>query len=131
MFSMCFRMFRTNRAMYPSAKTNLHTRITPYLSSTPRLNKHFCFGKSSGGRLLICSIGIPPPRLHCGRAANYGSIMIPCACHRRLREQPGFLVFEFIAPRIFPDHGARTIWLDRSVSTGNVPDEWVFCFQGS
>ena len=33
--------------------------------------------------LLNRSIGISPPRLHHGRAANYGSIINLCTCHRR------------------------------------------------
>lgn len=42
-------------------------------------------GKSSGDSLLCCLIGIEPLRLHYGRAASYGSIIIPCAFHRHIR----------------------------------------------
>ena len=43
------------------------------------------------------SIGLSPPRLHYGRAANYGSIIISCACHRRSRWQSGFRRMGLIA----------------------------------
>lgn len=35
-------------------------------------------GFLTSGSLLCCTIGFWPPRLLCGRAANYRSIMIPC-----------------------------------------------------
>ena len=47
-------------------------------------------GRASDGGVLHRSIGIEPPRLHCGRAANYGSIIVPNTCRRLHREQPGF-----------------------------------------
>ena len=37
------------------------------------------------------SIGVSPPRLLHGRAANYGSIIIPAGCHRRDRRLNGLL----------------------------------------
>ncbi len=66
-------------------------------------------GKLSHGRQLTDSIGISPPRLHCDRAANYGSIIIPCICYRHLRELSEFgcvsiyrsLIFEVLA---YPQH---------------------------
>lgn len=54
-------------------------------------------GRASDGGVLHRSIGIEPPRLHCGRAANYGSIIIPGFCHRRLRLQSGFCHMGLIA----------------------------------
>ncbi len=53
--------------------------------------------ESSSTRLLSGFIGISPLRLHYGRAANYGSIIIPCACHRHHRKQSGFRCISFIA----------------------------------
>ena len=51
-------------------------------------------GKSLDARLRTKSIGIPPLRLLCGRAASYGSIFNPCTCHRHLQEQLGFLLYK-------------------------------------
>jgi len=47
-------------------------------------------GKSPGGGLLGRSIGIEPPRLLHGRAANYGSIISPVCCHRPGGSNPPF-----------------------------------------
>jgi len=47
---------------------------------------------SSDDRLLTGSIGVSPLRLHCGRAANYGSIIIPCACYCPVGSSPSFAV---------------------------------------
>ena len=54
-------------------------------------------GRASGGGVLHRSIGIEPPRLPCGRAANYGSIIVPNTCRRLHREQPGFYRVSCIA----------------------------------
>ena len=43
------------------------------------------------------SIGLSPPRLLYGRAANYGSIIISCACHGLRRRQSGFSCFGILA----------------------------------
>ncbi|MCD8125028.1 MAG: hypothetical protein LUE23_08340, partial [Lachnospiraceae bacterium] len=58
----------------------------------------------SGGSLLGCSIGISPPRLHCGRAANYGSIMIAVLRRRPAGCSPAFPV-GVIAPSESRYHG--------------------------
>ena len=55
-----------------------------YLSSTPEIRELITRSGS-----LPDSIGISPPRLLYGRAASYGSIMIPCVCHRLNRYLPG------------------------------------------
>ena len=76
-------------------------------------------------------IGISPLRLHYGRAANYGSIIIPCACHRHHRKQSGFRCISFIAHSHKEDHGALTSRLRVSPDTSNVLDECLFNFQGT
>ena len=48
------------------------------------------YGKSPDGSLLCCSIGIEPPRLPYGRAANYGSIIIPAQVRRCAGCNPTF-----------------------------------------
>ena len=48
------------------------------------------YGKSPDGSLLCCSIGIEPPRLPYGRAANYGSIIIPVQVRRCADCNPAF-----------------------------------------
>ena len=48
------------------------------------------YGKSPDGSLLCCSIGIEPPRLPYGRAANYGSIIIPVQVRRCAGCNPTF-----------------------------------------
>ena len=53
--------------------------------------------EASDGGVLHRSIGIEPPRLHCGRAANYGGIIVPNTCRRLHREQPGFYRVSCIA----------------------------------
>ena len=67
-------------------------------------------------------MGVSPSRLLYGPTANYGSIIIPCICHRRLREQPGLCV-SVLSLASFEGRGAPTLWLDLSVDAGNVPDE--------
>ena len=82
--------------------------------------------------MLHRSIGIEPPRLHCGRAANYGSIIVPNTCRRLRREQPGFYRVSCIARsflRSWRTHESGSGVLAHSV--GNVPDAWIFSFQGS
>ena len=54
-------------------------------------------GKSSSGRLLICSMGVSPSPLLCGPTANYGSIIVPCVCHCQHRLQFGFCRIGLIA----------------------------------
>ena len=44
------------------------------------------------------SIGISPSRLHCGRTANYGSIIIPLLSRRVTWEPPGFQCSCFCLP---------------------------------
>ena len=48
------------------------------------------YGKSPDGSLLCCSIGIEPPRLPYGRAASYGSIIIPVQVRRCAGCNPTF-----------------------------------------
>ena len=82
--------------------------------------------------MLHRSIGIEPPRLHCGRAANYGSIIVPNTCRRLHREQPGFYRVSCIARsflRSWRTHESGSGFLAHSV--GNVPDACMFGFQGS
>ena len=82
--------------------------------------------------MLHRSIGIEPPRLPCGRAANYGSIIVPNTCRRLHREQPGFYRVSCIARsflRSWRTHESGSGVLAHSV--GNVPDAWIFSFQGS
>lgn len=86
---------------------------------------------SSSTRLLTGFIGISPLRLHYGRAANYGSIIIPCAYHRHHRKQSGFRCISFIARFQMEGHGALTSRLRVSPDTSNVLDECLFNFQGS
>ena len=68
---------------------------------------------SPSTRLLTGFIGISPLRLHYGRAANYGSIIIPCACHRHHRKQSGFRCISFIARSHKEGLGAPTsrLWV--------------------
>ena len=58
-------------------------------------------------------IGISPLRLHYGRAANYGSIIIPCACHRHHRKQSGFRCISSVARSHKEGLGAPTsrLWV--------------------
>ena len=86
---------------------------------------------SSSTRLLTGFIGISPLRLHYGRAANYGSIIIPCACHRHHRKQSGFRCISFIARSHKEGLGAPTSRLRVSPDTSNVLDECLFNFQCS
>ena len=48
----------------------------------------FWFLQASGGGVLHRSIGIEPPRLHCGRSRGYGSIIVPNTCRRLHRGSP-------------------------------------------
>ena len=81
--------------------------------------------------MLHRSIGIEPPRLHCGRAANYGSIIVPNTCRRLRREQPGFYRVSCIArPSGVVAHSRKRL-RGSAHSVGNVPDAWIFSFQGS
>ena len=89
-------------------------------------------GRASDGGVLHRSIGIEPPRLPCGRAANYGSIIVPNTCHRLHQEQPGFYRVSCIARsflRSWRTHESGSGVLAHSV--GKVPDAWIFSFQGS
>ena len=47
--------------------------------------------------LAYSSIGVPPPRLHCDRAANYGSIIIPLRLSLPDRLRSGLCCNGFIA----------------------------------
>ena len=88
-------------------------------------------GRASGGGVLHRSIGIEPPRLPCGRAANYGSIIVPNTCRRLHREQPGFYRVSCIArPSEVVAHSRKRL-RGSAHSVGNVPDAWIFSFQGS
>ena len=81
--------------------------------------------------MLHRSIGIEPPRLHCGRAANYGSIIVPNTCRRLHREQPGFYRVSCIArPSGVVAHSRKRL-RGSAHSVGNVPDACMFGFQGS
>ena len=76
------------------------------------------------------SIGLSPPRLPYGRAANYGSIINPRACLRLRRWQSGFACNDFIAR--FRGHGAPAgPALEFPLSSGNVSGKCLFGFQGS
>ena len=88
-------------------------------------------GRASGGGVLHRSIGIEPPRLHCGRAANYGSIIVPNTCRRLHREQPGFYRVSCIARSDEVVAHSRKRLRGSAHSVGNVPDAWIFSFQGS
>ena len=81
--------------------------------------------------MLHRSIGIEPPRLPCGRAANYGSIIVPNTCRRLHREQPGFYRVSCIArPSGVVAHSRKRL-RGSAYSVGNVPDACMFGFQGS
>ena len=54
-------------------------------------------GNHQTAALQCSSIGIPPPRLHCGRAANYGSIIVPLRLSLPARVRPGLCCNGFIA----------------------------------
>ena len=57
-----------------------------FVLDTPRAN-----GKSSGGSLLSCSIGVsPPPGTPEAAPFGYRSIIVLCTCHRPGRWQSGF-----------------------------------------
>lgn len=101
------------------------TRIPFTYSICPRHPEYD--GKSSSGRLLICSMGVSPSLLLCGPTANYGSIIITCT----VIANPGAIrVFSYKFYRSsFRSHGAPTIRLNLSVIQDNVPDEWIFNFQ--
>ena len=88
-------------------------------------------GRASDGGVLHRSIGIEPPRLPCGRAANYGSIIVPNTCHRLHREQPGFYRVSCIARSDEVVAHSRKRLRGSAHSVGNVPDAWIFSFQGS
>lgn len=68
------------------------------------------------------SMGVSPPRLLYGPAANYGSIIIPCACHRHHRELPGFYRIDSIARRFKRVVARLRSRLDLSIGTSNVRD---------
>ena len=46
---------------------------------------------------LCSSIGVSPSRLHCGRTANYGSIIVPLCLLWPYRQQPGLYCSSLIA----------------------------------
>ena len=84
-------------------------------------------------RRLHCfcsSIGIPPPRLHCDRAANYGSIIVRLSLSSPARLQgPGFaaLALSLCLSRL----RGPAAWLKGSspYNSANVSDECVFSFK--
>ena len=81
---------------------------------------------SSGGRLRTNSIGISP--LPGSPPAAYGSIIIPCVCHRHHQEQLGFRCISFIARFQSEGLGAPTSTARLFiVNTSNVSDE--MCIQ--
>ena len=65
-------------------------------------------GKSLNARLRTKSIGVSPSRLHCGRTASYGSIIIPNSRLGGMQEPPAYSYSWFCLPgrRI----GARRKW---------------------
>lgn len=101
------------------------TRIPFTYSICPRHPEYD--GKSSSGRLLICSMGVSPSLLLCGPTANYGSIIITCTV---IANPEAIRAFSYKFYRSsFRSHGAPTIRLNLSVIQDNVPDEWIFNFQ--
>ena len=101
------------------------TRIPFTYSICPRHPEYD--GKSSSGRLLICSMGVSPSPLLCGPTANYGSIIITCTV---IANPEAIRAFSYKFYRSsFRSHGAPTIRLNLSVIQDNVPDEWIFNFQ--
>ena len=76
------------------------------------------------------SIGVSPPRLLSGRAANYGSIIIPSACHRLLLVAVQLSLHWLY--RSLLGHGAPAGPAHRFLAcSGNVSGGWLFSFQGS
>src|SRR5699024_450619 len=95
--------------------------VSLYFSPYPR-----DVGFLTSGSLLGCSIGFRPPRLLCGRAANYRSIMIPCQV---FTPPPGatrhlLLLDRSVSKRL---HGAQP----KAPPDRNVPGERFFTFQGT
>ena len=94
-----------------------------YLSTTPGGRR-----KSSGGDLRDRLIGIAPPRLLCGRAASYGSIIIPWVPSSPDRLQPDLCLLMDRSP------GIRVVALSRTwlLPTGRYLMKCVFsCSRGS
>lgn len=93
---------------------------TVFVLNTPCIGNSY-HGKSSDVRLLSESIGISPlPGIP---PAAYGSIIIPCICYRRHREQLGFRCIGFFAHLHMKDHGAPTSTAQHQADTSNVSDE--------
>ena len=87
-------------------------------------------GKSLNARLRTKSIGVSPSRLHCGRTASYGSIIIPCTCLCHLQEQPGFLLYKTLS-LASPGRSWRFYNLGLGLpDTSNVSNECVFSCHG-
>ena len=83
------------------------TRIPFTYSICPRHPEYD--GKSSSGRLLICSMGVSPSPLLCGPTANYGSIIITCTV---IANPEAIRAFSYKFYRSsFRSHGAPTIRL--------------------
>lgn len=93
---------------------------TVFVLNTPCIGNSYR-GKSSDVRLLSESIGISPlPGIP---PAAYGSIIIPCVCYRRHREQLGFRCIGFSAHFHMKGYGAPTSTAQHQADTSNVSDE--------
>ena len=95
----------------------------------------FDYGKSSSVRLRTESIGISPlpgtlPAAH----FCYGSIIVPCVCHRPPRVviplHSRYRVDRSL-PREITAHLLSLACPLIAYNAGNVPDEWVFSCQSS
>ena len=105
----------------------LALRSVHLIRPRPQMHKR----SSSDDRLLTGSIGVSPLRLHCGRAANYGSIIIPCACVVARTGAARPLLYKFYRSLHNEGRGALTVRLEVSFGTGNVSDDRIFNFQRS
>ena len=101
----------------------------------PRHPRCSLYGKSSGVRLRTESIGISPlPGTPPAAHFCYGSIIVPCVCHRPPRVvtplHSRYRVDRSL-PREITAHLLSLACPLIAYNAGNVPDEWVFSCQSS
>ena len=121
--------------MYPdlSLDKSVHT---PYLSATPQVRPTFRLAwEVINDRLRIGSIGISPlPGTPPAAHFCYGSIIVPCVCHRPPRVvtplHSRYRVDRSL-PREITAHLLSLACPLIAYNAGNVPDEWVFSCQSS
>ena len=114
-FEHCFYLLVRKFYVVPFELNN-----TAFVLNTP-CNGNSNLRKSSDVQLRTESIGISP--LPGSPPAAYGSIIIPCICYRRHREQLGFRCIGFFARFHMKGYGAPTSTAQHQADTSNVSDE--------